>query len=57
MPTVVPTIAQADVRLADPHDCTDDPDKLAILDAVHEALVRRGPDGRWRPALDRKSVV
>lgn len=51
MATAAPTIVQAGVRLVDPHDCTDDPDKLAILDAVHEALVRRGPDGRWRPAL------
>ena len=52
-----PTIAQADVRLVDPHDCTDDPDKLAILEAVHEALVRRGPDGRWRPALAERWTV
>jgi len=52
-----PTIAQADIRLVDPHDCTDDPDKLAILEAVHEALVRRGPDGRWRPALAERWTV
>lgn len=52
-----PTVAQAGVRLVDPHDCTDDPDKLAILEAVHEALVRRGPDGRWRPALAERWAV
>lgn len=46
-----PTVAQASVDLVDPHDCTDDPDKLAILEAVHLALVRRGADGRWEPAL------
>ncbi|MEQ8817299.1 MAG: ABC transporter substrate-binding protein [Thalassobaculum sp.] len=46
-----PLIVQAGVDLVDPHDCTDDPDKLALLEAVHEALVRRGPDGRWWPAL------
>lgn len=46
-----PTLAQASVALVDPHDCTDDPDKLAILEAVHLALVRRGADGRWEPAL------
>ncbi len=46
-----PVIVQAGVDLVDPHDCTDDPDKLALLEAVHEALVRRGPDGRWWPAL------
>lgn len=56
-PAGVPSIVQADVRLVDPHDCTDDPDKLAILDAVHEALVRRGPDGRWRPALAERWTV
>lgn len=51
------TVAQASVDLVDPHDCTDDPDKLAILEATHMALVRRGPDGRWRPALaDRWTV-
>jgi len=52
-----PVVAQAGVRLVDPHDCTDDPDKLAILDAVHEALVRRGSDGRWRPALAERWTV
>lgn len=45
------TIIQPRVELIDPHDCSDDPDALAILEAVHEALVRRGADGRWRPAL------
>jgi peptide/nickel transport system substrate-binding protein len=47
----IPTIVQARVRRVDPHDCTDDPDALAVLEAMHDALVRRGPDGRWRPAL------
>ncbi|MEQ8398320.1 ABC transporter substrate-binding protein [Thalassobaculum sp.] len=45
------TIVQGRVDLIDPHDCSDDPDALAILEAVHSALVRRGPDARWRPAL------
>jgi peptide/nickel transport system substrate-binding protein len=45
------TIVQGRVDLIDPHDCSDDPDALAILEAVHAALVRRGPDARWRPAL------
>lgn len=51
------TIVQSRVRLVDPHDCTDDPDALALLEAVHEALVRRGPDGRWRPALAERWTV
>lgn len=51
------TILQGRVRLVDPHDCTDDPDALALLEAVHEALVRRGPDGRWRPALAERWTV
>lgn len=35
------TILQAKVRMADPHDCTDDKDALSILSAVFDTLVRR----------------
>lgn len=48
MPT---KILQSRVELPDPHDCTDNADTLAVLEAVFDALVRRGPDGRYRPAL------
>lgn len=45
------TIAQARVALRDPQDCTDQADDLALLEALFDALVRRGPDGRFAPAL------
>ena len=45
------TILQARVALPDPHDCTDNADTLALLEAVFDALVRRGADGRFHPAL------
>jgi peptide/nickel transport system substrate-binding protein len=45
------TIAQRTVSLPDPQDCTDNADSLALLDALFDALVRRGPDGRFHPAL------
>jgi peptide/nickel transport system substrate-binding protein len=45
------TILQARVALPDPHDCTDNADTLALLEAVFDALVRRGADGRFRPAV------
>ena len=45
------TILQARVALPDPHDCTDNADTLALLEVVFDALVRRGSDGRFRPAI------
>lgn len=45
------TIAQASAALVDPHDCTDAADALAILGALHAALVRRTGPGRYAPAL------
>lgn len=47
----VVTVAQADVRLDDPHLTTDDRDRLGIREAIHEALVARRPDGGFAPAL------
>ena len=44
-------IAQAQVKLTDPHDCTDSADALAILESAFDALVRRGPDGTYQPAI------
>ena len=46
-------IAQQKVALRDPQDCTDQADDLALLEAMFDALVRRGPDGRYKPALAR----
>ena len=45
------TVAQADVRLDDPHLTTDNRDRLGIRAAIYEALVCRRPDGRFAPAL------
>lgn len=39
------TIMQARLRLADPHDCADDPDEVALLRCVHDTLVARSFDG------------
>ena len=45
------TIVQRSVHIPDPHDCTDNADARALLESVFDALVRRGPDGRFRPAV------
>jgi peptide/nickel transport system substrate-binding protein len=45
------TILQTRVAMPDPQDCTDNADTLALLEAVFDALIRRGPDGRYHPAL------
>lgn len=45
------TILQSRLALVDPQDCTDNSDTLSLLEALFDALVRRGPDGRYRPAL------
>ena len=44
-------ILQERASLRDPHDCTDQADDLALLEAVFDALVRRGRDNRFHPAL------
>ncbi len=50
-------ILQRDVAFQDPHDCTDRPEVLALFEAVFDAPVRRGPDGRFRPALAERWAV
>lgn len=45
------TILQSRVRLRDPQDCTDQADDLSLLEALFDALVRRGRDGGYLPAL------
>lgn len=49
--TTTLTIVQSRIELVDPQDCTDNSDTLALLDALFDALVRRGADGRFEPAL------
>lgn len=44
-------ILQNSVAFQDPHDCTDRPEVLALFEAVFDAPVRRGSDGRFHPAL------
>lgn len=46
-----PVIAQARVELPDPQDCTDSADTLAMIGALFDPLVRRGPGGTFEPAL------
>lgn len=48
MPT---TILQSRVEIPDPHDCTDNADTLSLLGAIFDALIRRGADGRFHPAV------
>jgi len=45
------TIAQRRVALEDPHNSTDSADVLNVFDALFDALVRRGADGGYLPAL------
>ena len=45
------TIALRSVTLPDPQDCTDNAESLALLEALFDALVRRGRDGGYEPAL------
>jgi peptide/nickel transport system substrate-binding protein len=45
------TVLLTRVAMPDPHDCTDNADSLALLEAVFDALARRGSDGRFHPAL------
>ena len=44
-------LAQRSIALPDPHDCTDNADVLILLDALFDALVARGSDGQFEPAL------
>jgi len=50
-PETAVTVLQAGVLTCDPHDCTDSADTLALTEAVFDAPVRRGRDGRFLPAL------
>jgi peptide/nickel transport system substrate-binding protein len=45
------TILQSSATLADPHVCSDDKDRLSIVAAVYEPLVRRLPGGAFAPCL------
>ncbi len=45
------TIAQPRIALDDPHACTDANDVLTVFGALFDALVRRGRDGAYEPAL------
>ncbi len=44
-------ILQKHVRIGDPHLTSDDADRLSILGAVYEPLVRRQPGGTYGPCL------
>ncbi|MCP5156162.1 MAG: peptide ABC transporter substrate-binding protein [Ectothiorhodospiraceae bacterium] len=44
-------VVQPTLRLADPHICSDDRDRLAVHGALLDALVRRDAAGRLAPAL------
>ena len=44
-------IVQKHTRIGDPHVTSDDADRLSILHALFEPLVRRAPGGVYRPCL------
>lgn len=44
-------VAQPDIRLSDPHICSDARARLSLLHALYEPLVRRAANGHFEPAL------
>jgi peptide/nickel transport system substrate-binding protein len=44
-------IVQPHVRIGDAHVCSDDRQRLSLLRAIYEPLVRRAPSGGHRPTL------
>ena len=44
-------ILQKHTRIGDPHVTSDDADRLSILHAIFEPLIRRAPGGTYRPCL------
>lgn len=44
-------VVQNHTRIGDPHVTTDDADRLSLLHAIVEPLVRRAPGGLYRPGL------
>ena len=56
-PEAAITVLQAGVQFRDPHECTDSADTLALTEAVFDAPVRRGQDGRFLPALAKRWSV
>ncbi|UCH24773.1 MAG: ABC transporter substrate-binding protein [Trueperaceae bacterium] len=45
------TVLQAHVAIGDPHVSSDDKNRLSILSAIFEPLVRRAPRGMYSPCL------
>lgn len=56
-PTKKLTILQPHVQLADPHIASDNKNRLSILAAMFEALVRLDQQGRYKPLLAEKWSV
>ncbi len=50
-------IVQARLQMDDPHNCTDVNDTLTVLEALYDALVRRGETAGFAPALARSWEV
>lgn len=50
-------ILQARLQMDDPHNCTDVNDTLTVLEALYDALVRRGEQEGFVPALARSWEV
>lgn len=44
-------ILQARLQMDDPHNCTDVNDTLTVLEALYDALIRRGETASFAPAL------
>ena len=47
-------ILQKHTRIGDPHVTSDDANRLSILRAIFESLVRRAPGGLYRPCLAKR---
>lgn len=44
-------VAQPEIRLSDPHICSDARARLSLLHALYEPLIRRAANGHFEPAL------
>jgi peptide/nickel transport system substrate-binding protein len=51
LPTQKLTVLQSQAFVGDPHVCSDDKNRLSILAALYESLIRRDHQGNYSPAL------
>ena len=51
------TIMQSSVSIGDPHIVSDSANRLSLIDAIYDSLVRLDDDGTYRPALAERWTV